>query len=102
VTPTPAQLIEGAADALRTYGHFRGNYGSEEEGFCMVGALRYAAHGSSFMLLGDSELRCAYHRAQDLVARAIGVRGIPEFSDTRPTTEVLDKLREAAKLAVDE
>jgi hypothetical protein len=40
---TVERLLQGAAAAICEYGHLQGSFGDTKRGFCVTGAIRYAA-----------------------------------------------------------
>ena len=76
-----------AYDVITEYGWQQGDYGDEEDGFCMVGALRhaYGIHAED------------YQSAKARVRKQIGGTAITVWNDVRCRTreKVLDALIKA-------
>lgn len=86
-----SEVVEGAAEVIRTYGWTKGSFGSDERGYCLMGAA------SRFMW--DHNENASFY-IQDVIAVGIPNRGNPIlFNDYRAkkVEDVLDVLDRAAK-----
>ena len=52
---TPEEVLLKAAENISKHGHIKGDYGSPDQGFCAMGAIRYAMFGvDSYPLYGQA------------------------------------------------
>lgn len=99
------EILETARNAIRTYGWVQGYYGRKEEGFCLNGALRYAATGEAFTPPGfGTRERDSYKEAGAILWELIKPSGkisMTHWNDAafRTKTEVLDILERAIDIA---
>lgn len=97
------RVMQRAIVAIETHGWSRRQYGSERVGFCMVGALNYAAFGDPVGASFGDDSSEALFVACDVEAALVRVTGagyVPKWNDApgRTKEEVLWAMRKAEAL----
>ncbi len=101
---TPAKLDDAsklllkAASAIETYGHVKGDLGHPSKGFCFLGALTFAEHGSADAIINGKGWNKSMSAAQQRFCRNLGGQSEVDWNNAphRTKDEVVAKMRAVA------
>ena len=97
---TPEELIEKGIENIEKYGHHKGHFGSREEGYCAIGAIRAAAWSQdwdTFYEAGE-RMRAAVKTMPGFACQEGYTDPVPSFNDDPATTteDVILMMKKAA------